>query len=181
MPTPAALPIVCMPDPRLRARARSVHLPDPGVDDVIEQLLSAMRQARGFGLAAPQLGLDLRVAVVEVEGTQLVLLNPQVVERRGTQRGWEGCLSVPNMVAQVDRPAELTVAAHDRKGRGVRHRCSGLLARAVAHEVDHLAGRLYVDLVPPDSLVDVREHPTPPGEPPNPKATAVMSTEGPQR
>ena len=136
-------------------------LPDPDEVETVADLLAAMRAARGLGLAAPQVGRDVRVAVVEAEGAQLVLLNPEIVGRRGLQRGWEGCLSVPDLVALVDRPAELTVAGLDRAGRPFRRRCTGLLARAVAHEVDHLAGRLYVDLVPPEALVDVREHPTP--------------------
>ena len=162
MPTRDLPPILCLPDPRLRSSARTVRLPDPEVERLIDELSASMRAARGLGLAAPQIGRDERVAVVEADGRQLVLINPEIVARRGRQLGWEGCLSVPNLVAHVQRPAEVTVVGIDRGGRPVRYRCSGLLARAVAHEVDHLAGRLYVDLVDPASLVDVREHPTPP-------------------
>jgi peptide deformylase len=79
----------------------------------------------------------------------------------------------------VERPAEVTVAGVDRGGRPVRHRCAGLLARAVAHEVDHLAGRLYVDLVDPAGLVDVREHPTPPSI--DPPGSSITSAEGTSR
>lgn len=171
MNTPNPREILCLPDPRLRAPARAVRLPDPELERLIDELSAAMRAARGLGLAAPQVGRDTRVAVVEADGRQLVLINPEIVGRRGRQRGWEGCLSVPNLVALVDRPAEVTVAGIDRGGSSVRYRCAGLLARAVAHEVDHLEGRLYVDLVGLDSLVDVREHPTPPTTEPKPAST----------
>ena len=154
--------ILCLPDPRLRAPARTVRLPDSEIERLVDDLTAAMRAARGLGLAAPQVGRDARVAVVEADGTRLVLINPEIVGQRGVQQGWEGCLSLPNLVALVDRPAEVVVAGVNLAGRPVRHRCVGLLARAVAHEVDHLSGRLYVDLVDPAALVDVREHPTPP-------------------
>ena len=158
---PAARPIVCAPDRRLRKAAQTVRVPDPRIDRLVEILFATMRSARGLGLAAPQVGRDARVAVVEVGDSRLVLINPEIVEHHGSQQGWEGCLSVPHLVANVERPAEVTVAGIDLGGRAVRYRCAGLVARAVAHEVDHLAGRLYVDLVDPNALVDVRDHPTP--------------------
>ncbi len=170
-----ALEILCLPDARLRAHARLALVPDPQVDRLVDALLETMRTARGLGLAAPQVGSDVCVAVVEADGARLVLINPEIVGRRGRQLGWEGCLSVPNLVAEVERPAELTVAGLDRVGRPVRHRCTGLLARTVAHEMDHLAGRLFVDLVPPEGLVDVREHPTPPSR--SPITTTITSAE----
>ena len=155
-------PIVCLPDERLRAAARPVCLPDATVDRLLDELFATMASARGLGLAAPQVGVDLRVAVVEIAGTRLELINPRIVGARGRDLGWEGCLSVPDRVARVERPAEVAVAGIDRAGHAVRHRCTGLLARAVAHEVDHLHGRLYVDLIDPADLVDTREHPSPP-------------------
>ncbi len=162
MARPAVRPIVCLPDRRLRRPARTVRLPDHGVDRLVEELFATMRSASGLGLAAPQIGRDARVAVIEVEGVRLVLINPEVVDARGIQVGWEGCLSVPHLVAQVARPADVTVAGLDLAGHAVRYRGSGLVARAIAHEVDHLAGRLYVDLVEPGELIDTREHPEPP-------------------
>lgn len=154
--------IVIYPDARLSRRAQQVSLPRPAVDLLVEELLSTMRAARGLGLAAPQIGIDMRVAVVEVAGSTLVLINPKITRQRGHQMGWEGCLSVPHMVAQVPRPAEVVVSGLDLAGRPVRYRGDGLTARAIVHEIDHLEGRLYVDLVDPTDLVDVRENPTPP-------------------
>jgi peptide deformylase len=149
--------ILTLPDPRLRRPTRPARVPDRGVDRLVEELLATMRAADGMGLAAPQVGDDLRVAVVEVGGTTLVLVNPELVSRRGVDDDWEGCLSVPDRVARDSRPAEVTVTALDGAGHRFRRRASGLLARAIVHELDHLAGRLYVDLVPPEALVDTRE------------------------
>jgi peptide deformylase len=159
----AIRPILSLPDPRLRRSARTVRVPDRGIDRLADELLATMRAADGMGLAAPQVGEDLRLAVVEVGDVTLVLVNPGVVARRGRGLDWEGCLSVPHLVAAVERPAQVTVAAVDLAGHGLRRRADGLLARAIVHEVDHLAGRLYVDLVDPEDLIDVRQHPVPPG------------------
>ncbi len=121
-----------------------------------------MRAARGVGLAAPQIGEPLRLAVVEGGDRLIVLGNPAVVRTGFPAIDWEGCLSIPDRVAEVQRPAEVIVAADDIEGRRVRHRGTGIVARAFLHEIDHLAGRLYVDLVDPSAVVDTREHPVPP-------------------
>jgi peptide deformylase len=125
-------------------------------------MVATMRGANGVGLAAPQIGESLRLAVVEVEDRLYVLGNPAVVRTGFPAIDWEGCLSIPDRVAQVQRPAEVVIVADDIEGRRVRHRGTGLLARAFLHEIDHLAGRLYVDLVDPSEIVDTREHPVPP-------------------
>ena len=161
--TGAARQILVLPDPRLRGPARKVRLPDRGLRRLVDDMVVTMRVARGIGLAAPQLGEPVRIAVVEVENRLFVLGNPAVVSSGPTVVDWEGCLSVPDRVAQVERPAEIVIEADDIEGRRVRHRATGLLARAFQHEIDHLAGRLYVDLVDPADLIDTRVHPTPPG------------------
>ncbi len=125
-------------------------------------MVTTMRLAKGLGLAAPQVGESLRLAVVEVEGRLYVLGNPTVVRSATPTVDWEGCLSVPDRVARVARASELIVAADDIEGRKVRHRVRGLAARAFLHELDHLAGRLYVDLVDPSELIDTKRHPLPP-------------------
>lgn len=155
--------ILVDPDPRLRAATRPVRLPDKGLRRLIDDMVVTMRLADGVGLAAPQLGEPLRLAVVEVKGVLIVLGNPAVVRTGFPAVDWEGCLSVPERVAQVRRPAEIVIVADDIEGRRVRHRGTGLLARAFQHEMDHLAGRLYVDLVDPADLVDTRLHPIAPG------------------
>ncbi len=157
----AVRPIVETPAPVLRAPAEPVASFD-GVADLAADLVATMHAARGLGLAAPQIGVPSRLAVVTGETEPLVLVNPEIIARHGRQVGWEACLSVPNLVAEVERPLEMVVEAADVGGHRRRLRVTGLLARAVAHEVDHLDGRLYVDLVPADALVDTREHPTPP-------------------
>jgi peptide deformylase len=116
-------------------------------------MLAAMRSAHGLGLAAPQVGEPLALAIIEVEGRLLELANPLLLRASGTQLGWEGCLSVPGRVARVPRAAEVIVRAEDLAGNRVRVRRAGLAARALLHELDHLAGRLYVDLVPAEEIV----------------------------
>jgi peptide deformylase len=155
--------ILIHPDPRLRAPTRAVRLPDKGLRRLIDDMVVTMRKAGGVGLAAPQIGEPLRLAVIEVKGLLTVIGNPAVVKTGFPAIDWEGCLSIPELVAQVRRAAEIVIVADDIEGRRVRHRGTGLLARAFQHELDHLAGRLYVDLVDPSELVDIRLHPTAPG------------------
>ena len=157
--------ILIEPDPRLRARTRAVRLPDKGLHRLVDDLVVTMRLAKGVGLAAPQIGEPLRLAVVEVAGRLYVLGNPEIVKSGPPVVDWEGCLSVPDRVAEVERASEVVIAADDIDGRRVRLRGTGLLARAFQHEIDHLAGRLYVDLVDPAALVDTRENPTAPRQP----------------
>jgi peptide deformylase len=140
-----------------------VHLPDKGLRRLIDDMVVTMRKANGLGLAAPQIGESLRLAVVEVKGTLTVIGNPAVVKTGFPAVDWEGCLSVPERVAQVRRAAEIVIVADDIEGRRIRHRATGLLARVFQHEMDHLLGRLYIDLVDPTELVDTRLHPTAPG------------------
>jgi peptide deformylase len=159
----AARRILVDPDPRLRAPARAVHLPDKGLRRLIDDMVVTMRKANGVGLAAPQIGEPLRLAVVEVKGLLTIIGNPAVVKTGFPAVDWEGCLSIPERVAQVRRAAEIVIVADDIEGRRIRHRATGLLARAFQHEMDHLAGRLYIDLVDPSELVDTRLHPIAPG------------------
>ena len=135
--------------------ARRVRVPDAGIRRLANEMLAAMRAAGGLGLAAPQVGEPLAFAIVEIEGHLLELANPVLVRATGTQDGWEGCLSVPGRVARIARAAEVVVQAEDLVGNRIRVRRSGLEARAILHELDHLAGRLYVDLVPAEEILAV--------------------------
>jgi len=155
--------ILLDPDPRLRAATRAVHLPDKGLRRLIDEMVVTMRKAGGVGLAAPQIGEPLRLAVVEVKGLLTVIGNPAIVRTGFPAVDWEACLSIPERVAQVRRAAEIVIVADDIEGRRIRHRGTGLLARAFQHEIDHLAGRLYIDLVDPTEVVDTRLHPIAPG------------------
>lgn len=154
--------ILVVPDTRLRAATRAVRLPDSGLRRLVDDMIVTMRLAKGVGLAAPQIGEPLRLAVVEVEGRVYVLGNPSLVRAEGSVVDWEGCLSIPERVAKVARAEAVIVAAEDIEGRKVKLRGRGFLARAFLHEIDHLAGRLYSDLVAPEDLVDTRKHPVPP-------------------
>ncbi len=162
-PRGTARPILTLPDERLRSPSLSVKLPDRGLRRLVDEMVVTMRLANGIGLAAPQIGEPYRLAVVEVANQLFVLGNPTIVRQGAPLIDWEGCLSIPDRAAQVARASEIVIAADDIEGRHVRYRGRGLLARAFQHEIDHLAGRLYVDLVEPEDVVDTREHPVQPG------------------
>jgi peptide deformylase len=125
----------------------------PPTRALIDDLLETMREARGVGLAAPQVGIDQRVCVVDVSGGQrpgdvLVLVNPTFEARDGLQLELEGCLSLPGIEATVARPARVRVRHLDRDGHERVLAGEGLLARALQHEIDHLDGVLFVDRLP---------------------------------
>ena len=157
--------ILLVPDERLRRPARPVRLPDLAVEHLVDRLVAELLGAPAVGVAAQQVGGSVAVAVVQDQGSELVLANPRITRRNGSQAGWEACLSVPHLVGWVERPLEVTVEADDLQGRRHRHQATGLMARALVHEVEHLEGRLYLDDLSPERLVDTREHPTPPPMP----------------
>ena len=117
---------------------------------LIEDLVHTMRAAPGVGLAAPQLGEPLDVAVVEAKGRTYELVNPRIVREKGDVTDLEGCLSIPGYVADISRRERVWVEAQDRHGRHYKFSEHGFLARAVQHELDHLKGKLYIDYL--DSL-----------------------------
>jgi peptide deformylase len=122
----------------------------PEIDRLVDDMIETMYAAPGVGLAAPQVGVPLRIFVVDVSVGRdrdglLVFINPEFVERDGMQLEDEGCLSVPGFNATVVRPARAVVKALDRTGTEVQHEGTGLLARAFQHELDHLDGTLFVD------------------------------------
>jgi peptide deformylase len=135
--------------PILRERAKPVPAVDETVRQFVDDLFDTMHAAKGVGLAANQVGVALRVAVVDVgEETPdpLVLINPSVTARGDVvETAEEGCLSIPELFAEVDRPVDITLEALDRDGKPYRLNISGYKARAVQHEVDHLDGVLFLD------------------------------------
>ena len=152
----AVLPIRFAGDPVLRQKTHHVKRIDASVQRLIDDLIDTMRAAHGVGLAAPQIGQSLRIAVIGIpEQDVLVLINPQIVKRFGERRIEEGCLSVPGYIAEISRSQAVTVKALDREGRPLRIRAKeDLLAEALEHEVDHLEGILYIDyLESPDQLI----------------------------
>ena len=139
----------------LRRRADEVVLSgeDPELDRLIEDMFETMYDANGIGLAAPQVGISRRLIVVHVneEGEKpFALLNPHIVESgKAKEKGEEGCLSIPNMSAAVERPEAVTVEGQDAKGNTVRIEADGMLARCLQHEIDHLDGVLFIDRLSP--------------------------------
>ena len=156
-------------DPVLRRKTHAIKKIDASVQRLIDDMLDTMHAAHGVGLAAPQVGQSLRVAVIHMaEEEVIVLINPQIVKRTGERRVEEGCLSVPGYVAEIARSESVTVKALNREGRPFRVRAKDdLLAQALEHEMDHLNGVLYIDyLESADQLIPLksREETTVAGE-----------------
>lgn len=142
----AILPLHRYPDPVLQKRARQVTSIDGRVQQLIDDMVETMHHANGVGLAAPQVGVSLRVAVIEMPGEEvLTLINPKIVKRQGEREVVEGCLSVPGYRGVLTRSERVTAKGLDRWGKEVRIKGEGLLAQALEHEVDHLDGVLYID------------------------------------
>jgi len=154
----AIRPILTAAEPVLRERTKRVSRYDASLHRLLDDMLETMRDAPGVGLAANQIGVPLRVAVIEVDGRVIELVNPEVVRSAGEELDWEGCLSIPGYVAEVTRAEKVTVKARDRHGKEFRVRGTELMSRALQHEIDHLNGHLYIDLLGSlDELVRVSE------------------------
>src|SRR4030042_4316856 len=143
----AVLPIRVAGAPGLRQKTHKVKVIDASLQRLIDDMIETMHAAPGVGLAAPQVGSPLRIAVIEVpEQEVIVLVNPEIVRRSGERLVEEGCLSVPGYVAEISRSQSVAVKALDRHGRPLRIKAKAhLLAQALEHEGDHLNGVLYVD------------------------------------
>ncbi len=136
--------------PLLREQTREVEQVDDRLRQLVEDLFDTMRADKGIGLAANQVGERQRVAVVEVgDDDPVVLINPVVVEREGTIRGEEGCLSIPDIFADVDRAARVVIETTGLDGTRYRIEASELKSRAIQHEIDHLDGILFLDHLSP--------------------------------
>jgi peptide deformylase len=141
--------IVKYGDPILEKPGAPVKKFDTGLQQLVEDMFASMYAAQGVGLAAPQIGLGLRIAVVDVTGgknpeAKIVLANPEVIHAEGEVREEEGCLSIPGFRGYVIRPQFVTVKAQDAKGESFEIRGENLLARAFCHEIDHLNGILFL-------------------------------------
>ncbi len=142
----AVFPIILYPNPSLRQRSKRVRNIDGSIQRLIDDMVETLHEARGVGLAAPQIGAPLRVIVIELPGEEtLVLVNPQIVRRSGERTVGEGCLSIPGYRGEIKRFTKVTAKGLDRRGREVRIRGEELMAQALEHEIDHLNGVLYVD------------------------------------
>lgn len=149
-------PIVLLGDPRLRLKGLPVDSFGKYLHELLDDLTDTMRDAPGVGLAAPQLGEAAQVCVIEVAGQLHELVNPRIVRDAGDDRDLEGCLSLPGYVAYVTRREKVWVAAQNRFGRKIKLAGTGLLSRALQHELDHLDGKLYIDYLESlDELIPV--------------------------
>ena len=135
-------------DEILTKRCKPVKEMTPRLKELLEDMFETMYQAEGVGLAAPQVGILKRIVTIDVDdGNQYVLINPEIIEQEGEQRGYEGCLSVPGKTGIVTRPNRVKVRALDDSMEPFELEADELLARAIQHEYDHLDGHLYVEKV----------------------------------
>jgi peptide deformylase len=148
----ARLPIIEFPDPRLRTKAKPVESVDKRIRQLIDDMFETMYAAPGIGLAATQVDVHLRLLVLDIsedKAQPMVFINPEIVGSEGSQVYQEGCLSVPGIYADVTRASKITVNALDRDGEAFQITADGLLAVCIQHEMDHLAGKVFVDYLSP--------------------------------
>jgi peptide deformylase len=142
-------PVVKFGDPVLERPAATVTVFDAELRRLIDDMFESMYQAHGVGLAAPQIGISKRIAVVDVTFKEdpkqkIVLINPEIIHKEGRQTSSEGCLSLPEFREKVTRPSRVTVRAQDLEGKFFERTGEELLARAFLHETDHLNGKLFI-------------------------------------
>ena len=157
----AVRPLVESGDTVLRQKTKKVRDFGPSLQELIDDMVDTMHHAPGVGLAAPQVGVSLRVAVIELpedeneeeeipdphRGKLIVICNPEVVKSWGEEERQEACLSMPRYLGDVTRATRVVVKAQDRRGKQIRIRGEGLMARVLQHEIDHLNGTVFVDRV----------------------------------
>lgn len=143
-------------DPILRKKCREITEVNDRIKELVEDMLETMYEADGVGLAAPQVGILKRVAVIDVGEGPIILINPEILETAGSQTGDEGCLSIPGKAGIVTRPMYVKAKAYDLDMNEFEIEGEELLARALCHEIAHLDGDLYIDHVE-GKLVDVTE------------------------
>ncbi len=165
----AIIPIRKFPEPVLRQKAKAISIigdslkKDKAMQKLIDDMFETMYYAHGVGLAAPQIGKSIRLAVIGIppeeedgEVKEYVLVNPEIIKREGERVLEEGCLSVPGYRGEIKRAETVVMRALDRNGKSYRIKTDGLLAEAIEHEIGHLNGQLYIDLLEgPDKLFEL--------------------------
>ena len=139
------LPLHLLGSPVLRQRSVEIGAVDDEVRRLLDDMYETMDAARGVGLAANQVGIARRVAVVDADEERFEMIDPVIVESEGRATAEEGCLSIPEIYGDVSRPERVVVEATDRNGQRYRKEATGLKARAIQHEIDHLDGILFLD------------------------------------
>lgn len=145
-------PLVYLPDLRLRAETKVINDFGSQLQTLIDEMFETMYHARGIGLAAPQIGISLKLAVIDIEGDgkqKFCLINPEIIAREGSELMSEGCLSVPGVYDKAPRATKVKMRALDRNGNPYELEADGLLAHCIQHEIDHLHGKLFVDYLSP--------------------------------
>ncbi|MEO7042568.1 MAG: peptide deformylase [Gemmatimonadaceae bacterium] len=141
----AVLDIRVLGDPILRERTQPLPHVTEELKSLVADMFETMYAAEGIGLAAPQVGRKERVFVMDVDENPLTMINPEIIERQGTERAEEGCLSIPEIFGDVDRATRIVVRATDLEGNTLEIELTDLSARCVQHELDHLDGKLFID------------------------------------
>lgn len=144
--------IIHLPDPRLRAPTEIITVFDAALQQLIDDMFETMYAAKGIGLAAPQIAINKKLAVIDVSNAKsstLCLINPNIVDRRGEALMEEGCLSVPGVYDKAPRALWVKLSALDRNGKSYEIEAEDLLAHCIQHEVDHLNGKLFLDYLSP--------------------------------
>lgn len=132
-------------DPCLRKKSRPIKVVGPSERMLIESMIATMHQAKGVGLAAPQVGINQRFFVVDVGDGPKAIINPKITKRIGSEVLEEGCLSIPEVMVMIERPQQITVKYMNENGQMMKMTCEDLLARTIQHETDHLDGKLIID------------------------------------
>jgi peptide deformylase len=141
----AVLDIRVLGDPILRERTAPTPAVTEDVRVLVENMFETMYAAEGIGLAAPQVGRSERVFVMDVDENPLALINPEIVQKEGSERAEEGCLSIPEIFGDVERATRVVARAIDLEGKPFEVEMTGLAARCIQHELDHLDGKLFID------------------------------------
>jgi peptide deformylase len=142
----AIIPIRIAPEPILRQKSKRVRTIDGSIQRLVDNMIETMHSASGVGLAAPQVGVSLRVIVIGMpEEEEIALINPEIVRRSGERWVTEGCLSIPGYFGEIKRAQLVRVKGRDLSGKEIRIKGEELLAQALEHEIDHLNGVLYID------------------------------------
>jgi peptide deformylase len=152
----AILKLCTVPNSVLRQKAKRVTSVDKSIQKLVDDMIETMREFSGVGLAAPQIGVSLRIAVIEIPDEEVItLINPEIIKRTGERTLDEACLSVPGYQGTITRSVQVKAKALDRNGKAIRIKGEELLAQALEHEIDHLDGVLYIDHI--DNPEDLRK------------------------
>ncbi len=156
----AVLKVLSFPDKRLRTKAKAVESVDDSVRAIMDDMLETMYEAPGIGLAATQVDIHQQIVVIDIseeKDSALYLVNPEIIAKSGKEISEEGCLSVPEYYAEVERAEKVTVSALGYDGKPFEVEADGLLAVCIQHELDHLQGKLFVDYLSPLKQQRVRK------------------------